>query len=69
MPTPFDYVDVATRLQEAFKKYPDLRIQEKQPVLVEAGTGLFVEVAVTSRSTVSVMESAVEPVTTTPSTT
>jgi len=47
MPTPFDYVDVATRLQEAFKKYPDLRIQEKQPVLVEAGTGLFVEVAVT----------------------
>ena len=44
---PADYVDVATRLTEAFTKYPDLRIVEHTPRLVDAGGALFVEVAVT----------------------
>ena len=47
MPTPFDYVDVATRLDLAFKQYPNLRIQELPPRVVDAGGSLFVEVAVT----------------------
>ena len=47
MPAPADYVDVATRLTEAFTKYPDLRIVEHTPRLVDAGGALFVEVAVT----------------------
>ena len=47
MPAPADYVDVATRLTEAFAKYPDLRITEHTPRTVEAGGALFVQVCVT----------------------
>jgi hypothetical protein len=29
-----DYVDVPTRLAEALKRWPDLRIQETKPIIV-----------------------------------
>jgi hypothetical protein len=42
-----DYVDVKTRLTEALSKYPDLRITEHRPAVVNIGEQLFVECAVT----------------------
>jgi hypothetical protein len=42
-----DYVDVKTRLTEALAKYPDLRITEHRPTVVEVGADLFIECAVT----------------------
>ena len=44
---PPDYVDVATRLAEAFQKYPELRVVEHEPVMIAAGDHLFVQVGVT----------------------
>jgi len=44
---PPDYVDVATRLAEAFHKYPELRVVEHEPVMIAAGDHLFVQVGVT----------------------
>lgn len=45
---PLDYVDVATRLAEAYQRFPDLRITEHQPRIIQVDGGhLFVEVAVT----------------------
>ena len=42
-----DYVDVKTRLTEALAKYPQLRITEHRPSVVQVGDQLFVECAVT----------------------
>lgn len=42
-----DYVDVKTRLTQALAKYPDLRITEHRPTVVDVGGQLFVECAVT----------------------
>jgi len=45
------YIDVATRLKLAALRFPELRIIEHKPVVVEAGGQLFIEARVTvSRS-------------------
>jgi len=45
------YIDVATRLKLAALRFPELRITEHKPVVVEAGGQLFIEARVTiSRS-------------------
>jgi len=42
-----DYVDVPTRLAEALKKWPDLRIQETKPVIVTVDSQQYVEISCT----------------------
>ena len=42
-----NYVDVPTRLRMALEKYPDLRIQESQPVFREVSTKLYIEIRCT----------------------
>ena len=42
-----NYVDVPTRLRMALDKYPDLRIQESQPVFREVSTKLYIEIRCT----------------------
>lgn len=42
-----NYVDVPTRLRMALDKYPDLRIQESQPVFREVNTKLYIEIKCT----------------------
>ena len=42
-----NYVDVPTRLRMALQKYPDLRVQESQPVFREIGTKLYIEIRCT----------------------
>ena len=39
-----DYVTVNERLRAALEKFPDLRVAELPPKIVEAGGKLFVEV-------------------------
>lgn len=41
------YVDVSTRLRLALAKFPDLRVSESLPVVVNAGEGMFVQVTCT----------------------
>lgn len=41
------YVTVNQRLKHALEKWPELRVQESPPKLVEAGTQLFIEVTTT----------------------
>lgn len=47
MPAPADYVDVATRLEEAYRRWPNMRITEHTPRVVELAAATFIEVAVT----------------------
>ena len=42
-----DYVDVPTRLAMALKKYPDLRIQESKPQIVEVDAQKYIEISCT----------------------
>ena len=42
-----DYVDVPTRLAEALKRWPDLRIQETKPVIVTVDNQQYVEISCT----------------------
>lgn len=42
-----DYVDVPTRLAMALKKYPDLRIAESRPQIVEVDAQKYVEISCT----------------------
>ena len=42
-----DYVDVPTRLAEALKRWPDLRIQESKPVIVTVDNQQYVEISCT----------------------
>ena len=42
-----NYVDVPTRLRMALQKYPDLRVQESQPVFREIGNKLYIEIRCT----------------------
>lgn len=42
-----DYVDVPTRLTMALKKYPDLRIAESRPQIVEIDAQKYVEISCT----------------------
>ena len=42
-----DYVDVPTRLAEALKKYPELRIQESKPIIVTVDNQQYVEISCT----------------------
>jgi len=42
-----DYVDVPTRLAMALKKFPDLRIQESQPHIIEVDAQKYVEISCT----------------------
>ncbi len=42
-----NYVDVPTRLRMALEKYPDLRIQESQPVFREVQERLYIEIRCT----------------------
>jgi hypothetical protein len=42
-----NYVDVPTRLRMALDKYPDLRIQESQPVFREVSNKLYIEIRCT----------------------
>jgi hypothetical protein len=42
-----DYVDVPTRLAEALKRWPDLRIQETKPVIVTVDSQQYVEISCT----------------------
>jgi len=42
-----DYVDVPTRLAEALKRWPDLRIQETKPVIVTVDNQAYVEISCT----------------------
>ena len=42
-----DYVDVPTRLAEALKKWPDLRIQETKPIIVMVDSQQYVEISCT----------------------
>jgi len=39
-----DYVDVPTRLAEALKRWPDLRIQETKPIIVIVDNQQYVEI-------------------------
>ncbi|CAB4195050.1 hypothetical protein UFOVP1266_22, partial [uncultured Caudovirales phage] len=41
------YVDVSTRLRLALAKFPDLRVSESLPVVVNAGESMFVQVTST----------------------
>ena len=47
MPAPANYVDVATRLEEAYRRWPNMRITEHTPRVVELAAATFIEVAVT----------------------
>jgi len=42
-----DYVDVPTRLAQALKKFPDLRIQETKPIIVTVDNQQYVEISCT----------------------
>jgi hypothetical protein len=42
-----DYVDVPTRLAEALKRWPNLRIQETRPVIVTVDNQAYVEISCT----------------------
>jgi len=42
-----DYVTVNERLRAALEKYPDLRVMEKPPKMIEAGGKMFIEVGMT----------------------
>ena len=42
-----NYVDVPTRLRMSLEKYPDLRVQESQPVFREIGNKLYIEIKCT----------------------
>lgn len=42
-----DYVDVPTRLAEALKRWPDLRVQETKPIIVVVDNQLYVEISCT----------------------
>ena len=42
-----DYVDVPTRLAEALKRWPDLRIQETKPIIVTVDSQQYVEISCT----------------------
>ena len=42
-----DYVDVPTRLAEALKRWPNLRIQETRPVIVTVDNQQYVEISCT----------------------
>jgi hypothetical protein len=42
-----DYVDVPTRLAMALKKFPDLRIQESRPQIIEVDNQKYVEISCT----------------------
>ena len=42
-----DYVDVPTRLTEALKRWPNLRIQETRPVIVTVDNQAYVEISCT----------------------
>ena len=42
-----DYVDVPTRLAEALKRWPDLRIQETKPIIVIVDNQQYVEISCT----------------------
>jgi hypothetical protein len=42
-----DYVDVPTRLAEALKRWPDLRVQETKPLIVVVDNQLYVEISCT----------------------
>jgi len=42
-----DYVDVPTRLAEALKRWPDLRIQETRPLIVTVDNQQYVEISCT----------------------
>ena len=42
-----DYVDVPTRLAEALKRWPDLRIQETKPIIVTVDNQQYVEISCT----------------------
>jgi len=42
-----DYVDVPTRLADALKKWPDLRIQETKPIIVTVDSQQYVEISCT----------------------
>ena len=42
-----DYVDVPTRLAEALKRWPDLRIQETKPIIVTVDAQQYVEISCT----------------------
>ena len=42
-----DYVDVPTRLAEALKRWPDLRIQETKPLIVTVDNQQYVEISCT----------------------
>ena len=42
-----NYVDVPTRLNLALKKYPDLRIQESKPQIVEVDAQKYIEISCT----------------------
>ena len=42
-----NYVDVPTRLRMALDKFPDLRVQESQPVFREVGNKLYIEIRCT----------------------
>lgn len=46
------YMDVATRLKHAYARFPDLRIIESRPVLIDAGPQQFIEIKVTIYRTV-----------------
>ena len=39
-----DYVDVPTRLAEALKRWPDLRVQETKPVIVTVDNQQYIEI-------------------------
>jgi hypothetical protein len=45
-----DYVTVNDRLKAALEKFPDLRVAELPPKMIEAGGKLFVEVQMVVRS-------------------
>ena len=42
-----DYVDVPTRLAEALKRWPNLRIQETKPIIVTVDNQQYVEISCT----------------------
>ena len=42
-----DYVDVPTRLTQALKQFPDLRIQETKPIIVTVDNQQYVEISCT----------------------
>jgi hypothetical protein len=42
-----DYVDVPTRLAQALKQFPDLRIQETRPLIVTVDNQQYVEISCT----------------------